>query len=481
MSKLFRRKSGLDLNLFLVSLQKNYLMKKIIFTLIIILSGLLPVISQDNPTFGDKVKDQAKSSSENRTLNEVDKAVNKVFDKAEEGVINVFKKKDKKKKDEQNSDSNSNSNSNTANSDNNSTTNNSASSKDKKNSYISKFDFVPGEKVLVVENFMQDNIGDFPDKWNTNGSGEVVNINGGQDHWLMLGKKGRYIPEYINDLPENFTYEFDLICSDKYNFYSPYIDVYFLTGKNDNSALSSWFMTDGKRSGIKVSFHPHNAANKGGTIKTETFENGETVIRNEVTTEQFNSLINDKTKVHIAIWRQKNRVRVYVNEDKVADLPRAFASDKKYTLNMFEIWSDMHTQEDKYFISNIKLAIGAPDTRNKLITEGKFVTTGILFDVNSDKIKPESYGVIKEIATVLKENPDVKIKIIGHTDSDGDDKLNLELSKKRSLSVKNALNKDFGIDSSRIETDGKGESEPAAPNDTPANKAQNRRVEFIKI
>lgn len=148
---------------------------------------------------------------------------------------------------------------------------------------------------------------------------------------------------------------------------------------------------------------------------------------------------------------------------------------------MFEIWSDMHTQEDKYFISNIKLAIGAPDTRNKLITEGKFVTTGILFDVNSDKIKPESYGVIKEIATVLKENPDVKIKIIGHTDSDGDDKLNLELSKKRSLSVKNALNKDFGIDSSRIETDGKGESEPAAPNDTPANKAQNRRVEFIKI
>ena len=101
--------------------------------------------------------------------------------------------------------------------------------------------------------------------------------------------------------------------------------------------------------------------------------------------------------------------------------------------------------------------------RSKLMTEGKLVTQGILFDVNSDKIKSESFGTLKEISQVLKDNPAVKVKITGHTDSDGDDKSNLDLSKRRSASVKNSLNKDFGIDASRMETDGKGEGEPAAP------------------
>jgi outer membrane protein OmpA-like peptidoglycan-associated protein len=88
---------------------------------------------------------------------------------------------------------------------------------------------------------------------------------------------------------------------------------------------------------------------------------------------------------------------------------------------------------------------------------------------------------LKEIATVLKENPEVKIKIIGHTDSDGKPEMNLELSKKRAISVKNALVKEFGIDEKRMETDGKGQTEPVDSNDTPAGKANNRRVEFVKL
>jgi len=122
-----------------------------------------------------------------------------------------------------------------------------------------------------------------------------------------------------------------------------------------------------------------------------------------------------------------------------------------------------------------------PDMRNKLITEGKLVSYGITFDVNSDKIKSESFATIKEIAQVLKDNPTVKFKVVGHTDSDGDDKSNLDLSKRRAASVKNSLVKDFSIDETRIETDGKGESEPIAKNDSGVNKAKNRRVEFIKL
>ncbi len=109
--------------------------------------------------------------------------------------------------------------------------------------------------------------------------------------------------------------------------------------------------------------------------------------------------------------------------------------------------------DDRYFMANLKLAVGTPDTRHKLIETGEFSTTGIKFDSGSDKIKPESYGTLKEIAQVLKEFPDVKIKIIGHTDTDG-------------TPEKNTLVKEFGIDASKMETDG---------------KANNRRVEFVKL
>jgi outer membrane protein OmpA-like peptidoglycan-associated protein len=109
------------------------------------------------------------------------------------------------------------------------------------------------------------------------------------------------------------------------------------------------------------------------------------------------------------------------------------------------------------------------------------VSYGIYFDVNKDLVKPESYGTLKAIADVLNENPDLRIKIIGYTDSDGSDAANLDLSKRRGASVMNELVKNFGIDATRLESDGLGETKPVAPNDTPVNKALNRRVEFIKL
>jgi outer membrane protein OmpA-like peptidoglycan-associated protein len=133
------------------------------------------------------------------------------------------------------------------------------------------------------------------------------------------------------------------------------------------------------------------------------------------------------------------------------------------------------------YISNIKITNAAPDTRNKLLTEGKLVTYGIYFDVNKDVVKPESYGTLKDIAAVLNEVPDVKVKIVGHTDADGSDAANLDLSKRRAAAVKAELAKSFGVNADQLETDGMGEKQPVVPNNTPVNKAQNRRVEFIKL
>lgn len=182
----------------------------------------------------------------------------------------------------------------------------------------------------------------------------------------------------------------------------------------------------------------------------------------------------------MAVWRQKGRLRIYMNQDKIWDIPRAFHDGVKYNSIVFYI-GDMHVETDNFLLSNLRLAVGAPDTRNKLITEGRLVTRGIQFESGSDKVKAESYGTLKDIAAVLAENPTIRVKIIGHTDSEGDDASNLDLSKRRALTVKEALIKEFGIDASRMETDGKGESQPADVNTTTAGKANNRRVEFVKL
>ncbi len=181
----------------------------------------------------------------------------------------------------------------------------------------------------------------------------------------------------------------------------------------------------------------------------------------------------------VAIWRQKTRIRIYFNEEKVVDVARALNAPA-YNALVFGL-TTARTEPDQYFITNLRLATGAPDLRNKLLTEGKFVTTGILFDANSDRIKPESYGVLKEIAATLKENASLKVKITGHTDSDGEAAYNLNLSKQRAAAVKAALATEFGIDADRMETDGKGESAPVDKATTPAAKANNRRVEFEKL
>ena len=177
-----------------------------------------------------------------------------------------------------------------------------------------------------------------------------------------------------------------------------------------------------------------------------------------------------------------------MNEEKTWDVPKAILPEAKLNSLVF----DIPTSNDqwRYLITNLRLAVGAPDTRKKILEQNKWVTHGILFDVNKATIKPdvkiptfkvESYCKLKEMANVLKEFAYLKVKIVGHTDADGKDDANLDLSKRRAASVKVALAKEFGIDESRMETDGKGESEPIYKNDTPSCKAYNRRLEFIKI
>lgn len=426
----------------------------------------------------------AERSVENRANSRVNRGIDRGLDKVEEGIGNIFKKKapnDKKPANDTSagqprSDSNDNQTGNGASVGGGANPASRVPEPASLKAY-SKFDFVAGERIVAAEDFSQDAVGDFPAKWNTNGSAEVVTIEGKPGKWLMLQKTEgtSFIPDFVKDLPDNFTLEFDFVYSgmDKdYAYAQRLYTTFHETKKNDDRIANQ---AAGR--GAVFELNGGMGSGKAGIYQT-TPGGGYTDLRGARDLDYTFNPSNNGKVFHVAMWRQKQRLRVYVDEVKVFDLPRIFPDDIK--LNAMRFHSHVSEDRNQHFVSNIRLAVGAPDTRSKLMTEGKFSTTGILFDVNSDKIKPESYGVLKDIAGTLTENAGVRVVIIGHTDADGDEAKNLDLSKRRAASVKAALASEFGIDAGRLDIDGKGETQPAAPNTTPEGKANNRRVEFVK-
>jgi outer membrane protein OmpA-like peptidoglycan-associated protein len=333
----------------------------------------------------------------------------------------------------------------------------------------SKFDFVPGERVIAADDFTQDAVGDFPARWNTNATGEIVMLAGQQGRWLKLSRPGFFTPEFITAIPDDLTLEFDLIVPP-----GAQPGIGFSTALAELADMKQPAAWQSSANTLTFSAHPNTS--EGATALITRQDNGGSNSSNQLQTAQLASKAGQP--VHIALWRQRQRARVYMNQDKVWDTPRAVSATAKFNSVIFFFGGGCGNCE--YYVGNLRLATGAPDTRNKVITEGKWVTRGILFVINSDRIKPESYGSLKEIANVLTEATDVRVVIVGHTDSDGDTVANLDLSKRRAASVKTALVSEFKIDGARMDTDGKGEGEPVDKNETPAGKANNRRVEFIR-
>ncbi len=403
------------------------------------------------------LKDKLKRQTNNRANQRTDQGIDKGLDAVENGVKDLFKKKPKNgEQDTTTTEVNQESSSDVK----------SAKSADPALAAYSKFDFVPGEKVIFYEDFSQDAVGDFPALWNTNGSAEVVTTNLFPGNWMKFVMNECVWTDALLKLPDNYTIEFDVIP----------------IGGLEGEGMSGYHFRLMQAKNVKAWDSGSAPGNGGFHFKVEYFGRpsyntwlmdacSSQNLSGYVEREEFKEKMNQK--YHISIWVQKTRVRLYQNENKIIDLPRAFpAGCVKPDRLRFESGAAM--------ISNIRVAVGAPDMRNKLMTEGKLVTYGIYFDVNKDVVKPESYGTLKDIAAILNEVPDVKVKIVGHTDSDGQDAANLDLSKRRAASVKAELVKSFGVSGDRLLTDGAGETQPVAPNDTPSNKALNRRVEFVK-
>ena len=333
-------------------------------------------------------------------------------------------------------------------------------------------DFISGTKVLFEENFRNDAEGDFPVEWFTNSSGEIKTIN--NKKWLQLSDKGSFTPIKLTQLPENFTFEFDVTTTDNYNFYSTPLQVVFTEKKTKIDQI--WNTTLKRKEAVIFNIHPASSLSGSGRSEVFVIADKKEFIKNKVDVPVFSK--NNKT-VHVQVWRQKSRFRMYVDGKKFWDLPSAFG-DVNYNQVIFFIGTYKNSN-DKLFISNIKLAEAGEDLRHQLLENGSFSTTDILFDTNKTIIKPSSFKILDELGNVLRENPKVNISITGHTDNVGKDADNQKLSENRAKAVADYFKTKFKISASRLETFGKGASEPLNENSSEKDKMQNRRVEFKVI
>jgi outer membrane protein OmpA-like peptidoglycan-associated protein len=105
-----------------------------------------------------------------------------------------------------------------------------------------------------------------------------------------------------------------------------------------------------------------------------------------------------------------------------------------------------------------------------------YTLRNVHFDTGKATLRPESYAAINDLLEVMKNKKKMVIEIAGHTDDVGDDDSNLRLSQARAETVKNYLISK-GIQKERVSAKGYGETQPAASNDTPEGKQENRRTE----
>jgi OOP family OmpA-OmpF porin len=409
----------------------------------------------------EKVKDRAKHTATQKVLSEADKAVNKGIDKA----IAAPKKKNNGSEDAPVD---------TETAESISTVTQQASVKS-----FSKYDFVPGDSVIYATSFVEEALGELPAGWNSNRSSAVVSLEGLPDQWLRMAQGGVALTDNAGNFGEDFTVEFDLLMHFDLQGYLPPSFRFGLFDSGEESTTSNRFLND--PTGVKSFFVEISPVADAANLLMEGYDKHS---RYFYSGSQRNSLARDwyDRPLHVAVQVQKERARVWVDGEKLYDVPKAIPRQGTLNQLFFKLSTSSYKEEQVgVYLGNLKVAKGVPDTRHQLVETGRFSTTGILFDTGSAIIKPESAGVLKSLASVLTAHEDMKVKIVGHTDSVGGDAANRLLSEQRATAVKEALESQYQINGSRLETEGKGASEPLADNNIAVGRAQNRRVEFIKL
>lgn len=312
-------------------------------------------------------------------------------------------------------------------------------------------DFVAGESTFLLADYSDDNLGDFPRRFDlVEGSFDIIDWQG--TRYVRAQSGGVLAIVLPETLPEKFTLETSVSVQHGNGYFAITPGRAYRSRPRDYAGSS-----------VEVRFTQAGVNAVKGTGPRAMTGHDPAVVRAQV--------------ADLQVMADGEHMKVYLDGDRVANVPNAVFPR---TDTLF-VAVGSASESTPILMGPLRVATSEVDLYDRLARDGRVTTRGILFDVNSDVIRTESAPTLEEIGTMLREHRDLKIAIEGHTDSDGEDGFNQDLSERRAAAVKRHLVDEYGIEASRLETAGYGESRPVAPNDTTEGKQQNRRVELVRL